>query len=88
MNLLEFTVTAILDEKHDLAYKLYGMTEKQAKEERNTFWRNILFQPAIKQTYEYDCCGVKSTHTRVFLANESPYYVGYKGVRITVFCQL
>lgn len=80
MNLLDFTVTAILEEKHDLAYRLYGMTEEQARKKDETFWRNILFQPAVKQTFEYDCYGVKSTRTRVFLANESPYYVGYKGV--------
>lgn len=82
MNLLDFYVTKIIDEKHGLAYELYGMTKEQAEAEEaeHAFWHGTLFLPAVKQTYEYDCYGVISVASKVFFANESPYYVGYKGL--------
>ena len=82
MNLVDFYVAKILEEKRGLAYELYGMTKEQAEAEEAEypFWHGALFLPAVKQTYEYDCYGRITVDTKVFLANESPYYVGYKGV--------
>lgn len=82
MNLVDFCVTKIISEKRGLAYKLYGMTEEQAKAEEqvHAFWKGRLFRPAVKQIYEYNCYGRVSVDSKIFFENESPYYVGYKGV--------
>lgn len=82
MNLVDFCVTKIIDEKHGPAYELFGMTKDQAKaeEQAHAFWAGRLFLPAVKQTYEYNCYGQIDVDSKIFFANESPYYVGYKGV--------
>ncbi len=82
MNLVDFCVTKIISEKRGLAYELYGMTEERAKaeEQAHTSWKGRLFLPAVKQTYEYNCYGRITVDTKIFLVDEPPYYIGYKGV--------
>lgn len=80
MNLIDFYVLEILEEKRGLVYELYGMTKEQAEAMRPESWRKKLLSQGVKQTYKEDCYGRVSVKTKVFAAGEQPYYVGYKGV--------
>ena len=85
MNLIDFTVTKILNEESGVLHKLYNVSGNRLKEIKNkgdevTF--NFLMSQGIKQTYKYNDMGGDGVTTRVFnlTAGEKPYYVGYKGV--------
>lgn len=80
MNLVDFYVTEILEEKRGPVYELYGMTKEQAETEEPESWREKLLSQGVKQTYKEDCWGAVSVKTKVFIAGEQPYYAGYKGV--------
>lgn len=80
MNLLDFTVLEILEEVHGPVYELYGITRERAEQETPESWRTKLLSQGVKQTYKEDCYGVVSVKTKVFAADEQPYYVGYKGL--------
>lgn len=45
MNLVDFYVTKILEEKRGLAYELYGMTKEQAEAEEAEypFWHGCIY---------------------------------------------
>lgn len=85
MNLIDFTVTKILNEESGVLHKLYNVSGNRLKEIKNkgdevTF--NFFMSQGIKQTYKYNDMGGDGVTTRVFnlTAGEKPYYVGYKGV--------
>ncbi|GFI32125.1 hypothetical protein IMSAGC013_03524 [Lachnospiraceae bacterium] len=80
MNLVDFCVTEILEEKSGPVYELYGMTKEQAEAEEPESWRAVLLSQGVKQTYKENCWGAVSVKTKVFAEGEQPYYVGYKGV--------
>ncbi len=83
MNLVDFVVTKILEEREGKVYELYDMTEAEAKEKAkgNKDMEDFLFADGIKQKYEYNCYGNVSVSTEVFIVGKKkPYYVGYKGL--------
>lgn len=81
MNLVDFEVTAIIEETHGKCYELYGMTKEQAEAEPDTDFKYVLFMDGVKQTYEYNCYGRISRDTKVFpVSLRTPYYVGYRGL--------
>lgn len=80
MNLIDFHVTKILEEKRDKVYKLYGMTEIQARNEEDECWVAYLLGDGVKQTYEYwDDGGTRIETVILNLQYDKPYYVGYIG---------
>lgn len=84
MNLMDFVVTKILEEREGKVYELYDMTEAEARERSkdNKDMEKFLFADGIKQKYEYDCYGNISVSTEIFVVGKNePYYVGYKGLR-------
>lgn len=83
MNLVDFVVTKILEERRGKVYELYGMTETEAREKAkgNKDMEAFLFSEGVMQKYEYDCYGRISVSTEVFTARtKGPYYVGYRGL--------
>lgn len=83
MNLVDFTVTKILEERKGKVYELYDMTEAEAraKSKDDKDLEKFLFSDGIKQKYEYNCYGSISVSTEVFIVGKNePYYVGYKGL--------
>lgn len=81
MNLVDFVVTAIIEEKRGKCYELYGMTKEQAEAEPDNDFKYILFLDGVKQTYEYNCYGRITQTTEVFpVGLKTPYYVGYRGL--------
>lgn len=83
MNLVDFVVTKILEERKGKVYELYDMTEAEAKEKAkdDKDMERFLFSDGIKQKYEYNCYGNISVSTEVFIVGkDEPYYVGYKGL--------
>lgn len=81
MNLVDFEVTAIIEETHGKVYELYGMTREEAEAEPESSFKYILFMEGTKQTYEYNCYGRISRDTKVFVNGmDKPYYVGYRGL--------
>lgn len=82
MNLIDFYVKEILEEKKDKVYKLYDMSEEAlAYEEHDAWWHDFLLGDGVKQTYKYVDEGGEKTKTEVFniTKNQKPYYVGYVG---------
>lgn len=82
MNLIDFHVTKIIEEKRDQVYKLYRMTEDELEKEKNDlWWYEFLCGNGIKQTYEYRDDGGIRTDTKVFNLDEgqTPYFIGYIG---------
>ena len=49
MNLVDFCVTEILEEKSGPVYELYGMTKEQAEAEEPESWRAVLLSQGVKQ---------------------------------------
>ncbi len=83
MNLVDFVVTKILEERRGKVYELYNMTETEAREKtkENKDMEDFLFAEGIMQKYEYNCYGSISVSTEVFIVGKKePYYVGYKGL--------
>lgn len=83
MNLVDFVVTKILEERRGKVYELYNMTETEAREKAkdNKDMEDFLFAEGIMQKYEYDCYGRISVSTEVFIVGKKePYYVGYRGL--------
>lgn len=81
MNLVDFVVTAIIEETRGKCYELYGMTKEQAEAEPDSDFKYILFLDGVKQTYEYNCYGRITQTTEVFpVGLKAPYYVGYRGL--------
>lgn len=84
MNLVDFLVTKILEERRGKVYELYNMTETEAREKakENKDMEGLLFAEGIMQKYEYDSFGRISVSTEVFIVGKKePYYVGYRGLR-------
>lgn len=80
MNLLDFEVLEIIKEERGPVYELYGITKARAEAEEPEAWREKLLSQGVKQTYKEDCYGQISVKTKVFAADEQPYYVGYRGL--------
>ncbi|MGL5691715.1 MAG: hypothetical protein ACRDD8_12980 [Bacteroidales bacterium] len=81
MNLIDFHVTKIIEEKRDKIYKLYGMTETDLQIEAskgNFMWTRYLGLDGIYQKYEYIDEGGYRVDTHISTIEEA-YYVGYKG---------
>lgn len=82
MNLIDFYVKEILEEKKDKVYKLYDMSEEALEHEKHDErWYEFLLGEGVKQTYKYVDEGGEKTKTEVFniTKNQKPYYVGYVG---------
>ena len=80
MNLLDFTVTEIIEETRGPVYELSGMTREQAEAAEPGPWKDELFSEGVKQTYREHCYGIESIKTKIFAGNEKPYFVGYGGL--------
>lgn len=83
MNLVDFTVTKILEEREGPLWQLYDMTEAEAhaKAKDNKEVQELLFSEGVKQVYEYNCYGSVSVATNIFsIGKGERYYVGYKGL--------
>jgi hypothetical protein len=83
MNVLDFTVTKIIEENRGKGWQIYGLSEEEAKERAkgDEFLQELYFSEVVKQVYEYDCYGVLSITDRVAIVGKDElYYVGYKGI--------
>jgi hypothetical protein len=84
MNLIDFHVTKIIEEKKDKVYKLYNMSEEQLIEEskkEDNWWYNYLIGNGVEQVFEYWDEGGKRINSEIFNLDQGnvPYYVGYIG---------
>lgn len=84
MNLINFVVKEIIEEKYDKLYKLYGMTNEELQEEKlkDFSWYEKLSHNGCRQKYSYVDIGGVSTKYDFFDLdeNEKPYKIGYKGM--------
>lgn len=84
MNLIDFHVTKIIEEKRDQIYKLYGMSKDKVNNidsEEEIGWKLYLLSNGIKQKYEYWDDGGVNVGEEVFNLDkgDTPYHVGYVG---------